>query len=274
VTTVPTVRARITALATAAVLVVLVVAGAGLVLQQRRLLTGSLDESLQQHADELGQPARDAAITGLGEDDAMAQIVIDGAVIASTANVAGRPPVAPIPAEPGERVRTVASLPHEDSSFRLLVRVPADGDAAVLVAAPLDDIDESIDALIRSLLLAVPLVVVALAAVLWWLVGRTLRPVEAIRTEVARIGGRDLHRRVPVPPGDDEIARMARTMNDMLARVDGAAQRQQRFVADASHELRSPLARMRAELEVDLAHPAEADLLATHASLLDEAIGL
>ena len=79
------------------------------------------------------------------------------------------------------------------------------------------------------------------ALVLWWLVGRTLRPVEAIRAEVAAIGGRDLDRRVPVPPADDEVGRLARTMNDMLERVDDAAQRQRRFVADASHELRSPL---------------------------------
>ena len=138
----------------------------------------------------------------------------------------------------------------------------------------LDDIDESVSTLARSLLVGIPLVVAALALLLWWVVGRTLRPVEAIRAEVADIGGRDLHRRVPVPPGDDEVARLARTMNDMLERVDDAAQRQRRFVADASHELRSPLTRIRTELEVDLAHPGEADLLATHASVLDETVGL
>ena len=101
-----------------------------------------------------------------------------------------------------------------------------------------------------------------------------MRPVEAIRAEVAEIGASDLHRRVPVPASDDEVARLARTMNDMLERVDDAAQRQRRFVADASHELRSPLTRIRTELEVDLAHPDQADLLATHASVLDETIGL
>ena len=63
-------------------------------------------------------------------------------------------------------------------------------------------------------------------------------------------------------------------MNEMLDRVDGASQRQQRFLADASHELRSPLTRIRAELEVDLAHPDAAELLATHRSVLDETVGL
>ena len=79
---------------------------------------------------------------------------------------------------------------------------------------------------------------------------------------------------MPGPPADDEIARLARTMNDMLDRLEDAAQRQQRFVADASHELRSPLTRIRTELEVDLAHPGRADPLATHRSVLEETVGL
>lgn len=108
----------------------------------------------------------------------------------------------------------------------------------------------------------VPAVAMLLAVLVWWLVGGTLRPVEANRAEVAHIGGSDLHRRVPVPTGDDEIVRLARTMNTMLERVDEAAQRQARFVADASHELRSPLTRIRSEIEVDLAHPRDADLIA------------
>ena len=99
---------------------------------------------------------------------------------------------------------------------------------------------------------AIPIVVIALAALIWWLVGRTLLPIEAIRREVADISGRNLNRRVPQPRTGDEIARLASTMNAMLDRVEEAADRQQRFVADASHELRSPLTRIRTELEVDL----------------------
>jgi signal transduction histidine kinase len=163
-------------------------------------------------------------------------------------------------------------LPHGDGSFRVLVE--RHGDAVLILATAIDDIDESVTSLVRSLLVGVPIVVLALALVLWWVVGRALRPVEAIRAEVAEIGARDLHRRVPVPPTQDEVGRLARTMNDMLERVDDATQRQQRFLADASHELRSPLTRMRTELEVDLAHPDRADPLATHASLLEETVGL
>ena len=257
-----TVRARITVLATAVVLVVLVVAAIGLVILQRRLLTEALDESLEDRANDIAAYGEDPppVLTGLGEDDAVAQVVREPReVIASSANVQGLDPIVPVYG--GPRFRTVDELPHEDEPFRVVVdTVPG---VVIIVAGPLEDIDESIATLRQSLLVAVPLVVLALAAVLWWLTGRALRPVEAIRTEVASMGGRDLHRRVPVPPGDDEIARLASTMNGMLDRVE-----------DASHELRSPLTRIRTELEVDLAHPGEADPLATHTSVLEETVGL
>jgi signal transduction histidine kinase len=79
---------------------------------------------------------------------------------------------------------------------------------------------------------------------------------------------------VPEPAGDDEIARLAHTMNEMLGRLEDAIARQQRFVADASHELRSPLTRIRTELEVDLAGSDSADLRATHESMLEEVVSL
>jgi signal transduction histidine kinase len=154
------------------------------------------------------------------------------------------------------------------------LRTELDEGTPAQVADAREDVDEATGALAGTLAVAVPVVVVALGGLIWWLVGRTLRPVEDIRAEVARIGGRDLHRRVPEPPSDDELGRLARTMNQMLARVEGATRRQQRFVADASHELRSPLTRMRATLEVDLAHPDRADLPATHRSVLEETVGL
>jgi signal transduction histidine kinase len=149
-----------------------------------------------------------------------------------------------------------------------------DGPRQIEVVASLEDVDESTETLRSSLLVAIPAVVVLLAALVWWLVGRTLRPVEAIRSEVARIGGHDLDRRVPVPRGNDEIARLGRTMNTMLDRVEEANVRQERFVADAAHELRSPLTRMRSELEVDEADPGHADTAATRRSVLDETIAL
>jgi signal transduction histidine kinase len=163
-----------------------------------------------------------------------------------------------------------------EDPFRFLARRVStpDGPLVVLVAGNLDDVHESANTLKDSLFVGIPLVAVVLAGLIWWLVGRTLRPVEAIRAEVAGIGGTDLDKRVPQPRGEDEIARLARTMNDMLDRLEDSTRRQERFVADASHELRSPLTRMRSELEVDLAHPDRADVDATQRSVLHETIGL
>jgi signal transduction histidine kinase len=89
--------------------------------------------------------------------------------------------------------------------------------------------------------------------------GRVLRPVEAMRAEVAEINEHNLTRRVPVPSSDNEIARLGATLNETLDRMHRTVEDTRRFVADASHELRSPLAALRAELEIALSHPHLAD---------------
>ncbi|OMI41176.1 sensor histidine kinase [Streptomyces sparsogenes] len=106
-----------------------------------------------------------------------------------------------------------------------------------------------------------PLVVVVLAATAWIAADRALRPVEAIRRELEDITARSLGRRVPVASSApaDEIARLARTVNTTLDRLERSAELQQRFIADASHELRSPLAGLRASLESSLTHPEGVD---------------
>lgn len=269
------IRTRVTLAATAVTTVVLVVAGIALVVAHQRALTGALDESLALRAAELAAQGTGvpSAITGLGDDDAFAQVVReadgDRHVLASSTNAEGMGPVVDADS-PRLSTVTVPALTEE----RLRVLVHDSGDLAIIVGSPTDDVEDSVATLRRSLLVALPLVILALVMVLWWLTGRALRPIEAIRAEVAGIGARDLHRRVPVPAADDEVARLAHTMNEMLERVEDSAHRQRRFLADASHELRSPLTRMRTELEVDLAHPADADPLATHAALLAETIGL
>ncbi|MEU5260234.1 ATP-binding protein [Amycolatopsis sp. NPDC021455] len=113
---------------------------------------------------------------------------------------------------------------------------------------------------VRTVLTAgVPAVALLIGVIAWLAVRRSLRPVEAIRGEVAEIGAHDLGRRVPDPRTGDEIARLAGTMNTMLARLDEAVTRQSRFASDASHELRTPLASLRTQLEVLLAHPDRLD---------------
>ncbi len=276
------VRFRITLVATLIVAVVLLMASLGLLAAQRRSLTSSLEESLEQEVGALivaaGRDQLSDPLDPAGDDDSVAQVVVGatGDVIASTPNIDGRPRLVPASPPPFSSTTTVGSVLDDGDRFLVVTRaVPAtNAPLIVSVGAPLDDVAASTASLARSLLLGVPFVVGLLAALVWVIVGRTLRPVEDIRAEVSEIGGADLHRRVPVPSGDDEVARLARTMNDMLERVERSAERQQRFVADASHELRSPLTRIRSELEVDLAHPGGADPTATHRSVLEEVDGL
>ena len=269
-----TVRLRITVVATVAVAVVLIGASFALVTVQRRSLIEQLDESLAADIDQLllvveqsdvgDQPE---LLAPVGDDDAVAQVVtLDGRVVAATANAGDRPPIGAVPS--AEAASTIDGL--DDEPMRLVSRRDDERGLVVHVASPLDDIDESIDELRLTLATAIPVVTLALAVVVFVLVGRTLRPVELIRSEAAAIGPTELDRRVPQPPGRDEITRLAATMNAMLDRLEVASRRQQEFVADASHELRTPLTRMRAELEVDLQHPETADAVATSRSVLVE----
>ena len=135
------------------------------------------------------------------------------------------------------------NIDEGDGPWRLDVRrvVNNGRDYTVYVAGSLDRVHDSIESLERLLLISFPLLMLLLGVTTWVVTGRALRPVESIRREVERIGAEDLHRRVPEPATHDEIGRLAQTMNAMLSRLEDSQDRQRRFVADASHELRSPL---------------------------------
>lgn len=266
------IRVRITGIAAIVVTIVLVVTAFALLASQRKVLTSNLDEALRTHASAIAESASTAGVPTVMrpwvDDDAIAQIATDdGTVLGATANFTDALALPPPPDDTIDHVRTERLIPDEPAYRIASVRHDR---LVVHVAAPLDDIDESIAALRRGLMVAIPAVTAALTVLIWWLVGRTLRPVEAIRREVADITGSSLNRRVTAPESHDEVERLARTMNAMLDRIEDSAERQRRFIGDASHELRSPLTRIRSELEVDLSHPTGADLAATHRSVLDE----
>ncbi|MCQ8771315.1 sensor histidine kinase [Streptomyces telluris] len=137
----------------------------------------------------------------------------------------------------------------------------------VYAATPLEDEQETVTSVTRAMLIGLPLLLLVIAAVTWLVTRRALRPVEAIRARMAEITtSHDLSRRVPEPASRDEVARLAATTNQTLAALETSVERQRRFVADASHELRNPIASLRAQLEVAHAHP---ELLETE-GLLEE----
>ena len=275
----PTIRTRLTIAATAIMLLMLAVASVAILTIQRRALTAGVDEALRQRADNL-QPIDPGATVLPGEgdpQDSFAQLLDSrGSVTAASANVRGAPPAAhPKPQGAGSHYAT-PRLNRPDGRYRVYIRriSTPDGTRFLVVGKNLDDVTESVRILLITLAGVSPILGLLLGALAWWLTGRTLRPVEAIRREVQGIRGGELHRRVPVPDRDDEIAELARTMNSMLERVEAASLRQQQFVDDASHELRTPLTRMVTDLEVSIAHPEQEPPAATMQRLLEETTGL
>jgi signal transduction histidine kinase len=191
-------------------------------------------------------------------EEQFVQVLRDSTVVASSANVAGLPALAvPGPESVARfRIPTVAG-PFIAASA---VASGAEGPRTVVVGLNIDDVDEARRIVALALLIGVPLLLIVVGLVTWWMVGRTLRPVEDIREEVERISSTELDRRVPTPARDDEVGRLARTMNRMLDRLQRGQERQRRFISDASHELRSPVAAIRQHAEVALQHPDRSDL--------------
>ncbi len=137
-----------------------------------------------------------------------------------------------------------------------LAATTADGQPVTVYAgAALDTADSAVADARRAMLIGLLPVLAVVSVVTWFVTRRALRPVEAIRRELAEIMHGDLSRRVPEPPARDEIALLAATTNDTLAALEQSADRQRRFIADAAHELRTPIASLRAQLEVAQAHP-------------------
>jgi len=155
-----------------------------------------------------------------------------------------------------------------------VVAVPANGGEIVLSAAAYTQVRDTMTTLTRALLVGTPLLLLLLAGATWLVVGSTLRPISALRRGAQVITATGVTRELPVPEARDEVRGLAITLNDMLTRLDAAQQRQRRLVSDTAHELRSPIASIRAQLEVALDHPEQQDWPQTAQDVLADTLRL
>jgi len=206
------------------------------------------------------------------DDNGMAQVVgPSGEVLAATPNLAGRAAVAQETAGAAPRVRTFdAPDDQEIETYRVwhATGTGPDGTVTVYVGSSLESVAEASAALRRALTIGVPILALALGLVIWLLLGRALGRLDRIRAEVDRVSAENLHARVAGDGVDDEVGRLAATMNAMLGRLDASAQLQRDFVADVSHDLQSPLATQRVALELALARPDHIDTARLRADVL------
>jgi len=206
-------------------------------------------------------------------EDSVAQVVDDnGRVVAASANARSAGPLTGEPATGGLHVADVVGPDHEETErYRLWSSTgpAADGGRVrAYVGTSLESVREATASLRSTLQVGVPLVWLLLVAAAWLLVGRALRRLDRIRAEVDTITDADLSRRVGSSTRDDEVGRLAATMNRMLGRLESAADRQRRFVADVSHDLRSPLTAQRTQLELAMEQPGSVDDAALRRDLL------
>ncbi|MFI9233724.1 sensor histidine kinase [Streptomyces rimosus] len=271
-------RGRTAAAAALAMALVLAVGGGWLYVLLRANLLDNTTSRTEVAARKVAAQADTGALPGVltsPADGVDLVLVLDeaGRVVATSLRSAD-----PLAAE----LRDLRPPPGQDSADRVLTGAPAAtaggsrADVVVVRATPpgeggrvryvyavtvLSDVDDATHAIGVALLASAPPLIALAAAIAWAVTGLALRPVTAIRTELAAVSESELDRRVPDPAGGDEIALMARTVNATLDRLEQAVTRQRQFVADASHELRNPIAAVRSRLEVALAaDPPAGDL--------------
>ncbi|WP_314098208.1 HAMP domain-containing sensor histidine kinase [Microbacterium foliorum] len=246
------VRARTTLGATLVVAVALLIGAFSFYGILSSSIHASAERAAEQRLDELTERLDGPGGRGIDTlDDEIVQIIApDGSVRAASEDALDDLGSTALPIVDGASTRTIDRTPM------LIVSDDLHGDETLVLAVPIEDAVETLSTVAILLAVAVPLLLVLVAVTTWLVVGRALRPVTRIRREVDGITAEHLHRRVEVPPSSDEIAALATTMNRMLDRLDASATAQRRFVSDASHELRSPLATIRQHAELAQAHPA------------------
>jgi len=250
------IRARIASLTALIFTVILVIAALLFVAQLRTSLYGNVSASAERDAEAISDavPVAD----DWDDDDRFFQVIESGSVVAASENAES----VSIPA--GDSVR----LPDEDGTF-LVVRESDDG-REVIVGHSVTDADEAVDTVVQLLFFTLPVIDLIVYGLMFLVVGRALRPVEKMRREVDEVTGTSLDRRIADPGTNDEIGRLATTMNRMLGRLDESQKAQRRFISDASHELKSPLASLRQYAEIARSYPDRMSEAELAEAVLDE----
>ena len=266
-------RVRLALAFAGAMAVLLAVTGAFLYVRLGNTLDEQIDQSVRARADDaavlVARSGSGLSAARLSEgEESFAQVLSpSGRVLDVTPPLDRTPLLTP---EQVARARTETFFVEHDplrgldtGRVRLLATpVEADGRRYVIVSgASLQDRDEALTALGRQLLIGGPIALLLASLAGYLLAGAALRPVESMRRRAEEISATVAGRRLPVPDADDEVGRLARTLNEMLARIEEGVERERRFVAEASHELRTPLALLKAELELALRHPRSAEEL-------------
>lgn len=259
------IRTRITLGATVVVAVALLLGAIVFWATLRLSLLDGLAASAEQDAGVVSSQLEEGGPASLGEldDDRFVQVVDDsGAVVAGSENA----PSSPIATQEDDDPGTVRV---GGESFVTAVD-DADGGYLVIAGRSTEPTDETLATVAGLLAVAVPLLIVLVAATTWLVVGRALSPVERMRRQVDAVTATTLAERLDKPAADDEIGRLARTMNGMLDRLETSQATQRRFISDASHELRSPLAALRQYAEVARDHPERISKEELGDAVLDE----
>ncbi|MQY06334.1 sensor histidine kinase [Actinomadura macrotermitis] len=271
--------ARVTAAATV-IAGLLMVAG---VLGLYATLIWAVDERLATHGGQAVQRLiTDTERSGghprlvpAGDGFSLLQVVDEqGRVVAASDTMEHRPPLlARRPAAHDERITEITYRPGFSAKLYVIgawAHTPQ-GWRVVYAGAPMPVAKETKTYFVIALVLMVPVTTVLIAWTVWHAVQRALRPVRRMRAELAEITGGEQHRRVTVPDSDDEVAGLAESVNVTLRRLEAVVERYRVFVADISHELRSPLTALRIQLELALEHPADEDWPAVARAALNDA---
>lgn len=264
----PSLRLRITA--GALVVVVAALSGAGVLVIRlvEREMTNQIDAALTADADFTSRLITSGTGLPMGEGptDLYVQFVAsDGRVVGAGTAAAGLPALQDPRSSPVGQITTRHDPTLGDLRV-LTAPVPNNAAMTLVLARSSANVASVRESLIRLLAMLVFVGTLVLGALIWVVVGRALRPVDDLRRDVDAIGERDLHQRLAMPGTSDELDRLAGTVNELLSRLEAAVTRENQFVADASHELRTPIAAMRILLETE---PADAaTVVATRAEAL------